>query len=654
MKRLFSLVLIFTIVFSTQVIFAADGTGKRETATKVKYLSTQPLSYKQDSDIVIDKIKKDKEISILVDSSSGMNEYVKDNPSPFDYALFSGSTTEDLVMNSSDINITGSVHGNKSVEMNLGSITVEGSIEAVEKVTISKGKKVNKKDNASFVGMQDLSGEFRVDAMYNDGYYIAKGEPTPDFGDGVDVYDVSGEKPAWNINGSKLVLPEGKTIYVEGDLTLSLSEISGEGFIVATGTISINVSKFTSKDIGIYSVNGDVNFYIGTVSEDGGVGLYGLVYAPKGTVVANTSAFNMEGCVVAQNIESGSGGFKIKYNDSLGTVEKIKTYEDDIRTIAVARESIKNFVEELKESYSESDIKVNIITYDEKARIGLEKYNITDRTLDEFNEYVNHIDLSDKEGANLGDGLRIAHYNMDPNADKYIVVFSAIDPNRWTKNEAPGNFKLDNGEEVGDTLIMNTGGDQAIDYSKEAAGLIKSSARKSFFIDVNPGETLGSLSGIAEAAGGELFNPEAKSEPDKTDFESELNDDLINSIFGTIINDASYLEPKVTVSFTEKIPMDRVDVIEADDFDAITATGDLVLKSIDKVNVIPVVGEDKVKIELGDIGIKVKYEQIGKTTYPVIPATYTITNPVNDEVVGQRVIDISALDVEVEWTIDIQ
>lgn len=692
MKKLFSLIIIFALLFSTQVIFAADVTGKRNTAVKVEYLSTQPLSYQQDSDIEIDKIRNNKEIFLLVDSSSAMREIPEKETSPFDYALFSGSETQDLILESTKVMITGDVHANKSIIQKASSITLKGKMEAVEDIIIEPGSgsidDAYLDDNSSVIEMKDLSDKFKVASIKNSTYFSTAEIPSDkskqwcdlivNKGDGnildkefhgknadgtlkylscSHYFDSAIGREKWNVSGDEIVLIKGKPLFFDGDVAFSVGKISGDGFIVATGKISFNSGSFDSKDIGIYSIEDDVKFSTGSVN------LNGLIYTPNGTATVDSGNMTVKGCVVGKNIDSGTGKIDITYDGSLSSVKEMKSFEEVERTISVAKTSIEKFVKELKDKYAKSDVKVNIIKYNDKAEFVVsEPFNIATGDLNTFKtNYVNSIDLGSK-GANLGDGLRLAYFghkkSEDKTADKYIVVLAASDPNRWTKNDdlySTEKFKLDNGEIAADSLIMDKSSDKAtedaIEYATKVAGLIKSSNIKTFFIDVNSGDTLGSLRTIATSAGaGDVFNPEA--EPEKKEFGRALDDALVTNIAGTVMDDASYLTPKVTVSFTEKIPA-KVDVIEYTDFNKVTDDGDLVLKNNDKVIVTDLAEENKVKVTLDDIKIKVKYNQLGTKTYPQITATYTITNPETSELVGYKNVDISKLDVEVVWTIDI-
>jgi|GEM_PF-2425726 len=677
MKKIFLLVMVFSLLFTAQVSYAADATGRRDSATTVELKSIQPIKYVQDTDIEIDKIRNNKELVLVFDSSSAMEEVVTETGSPFDYALFSGSETEDLELQSGGIKIEGGVHANKSIIQKAGDIYIKGKLEAVEDIVTESGASItgehSEDSDASVVEMQDLSDKFReastaeakvggssyfstapfpfdtskrwcdlvvnkVDGKFINSAFIGAGD--------LGCY-LSGTD-SWTLTGGDLVLVEGMPLYFEGDVTISSPTISGKGFIVATGDISFSTSNFDSEDIGIYSVNGDVNFHTG------GVGLKGVVYAPEGTIRVDSGGLDVEGCLVGDNVSAASGDYEVTYNGDLGSVEKIKEYEDLERTISVAKTASQKFIEKLKDDYLNSDIKINIVTYTDKAEVAFSDfYNITKDGYSVPNDYLKNISLG-AEGANLGDGLRRAYYELsgstDTTADKYIVVLAAGEPNRWTKDDT-GVFKTDDG--VAGASKIKTGETQAKNYSMEIGGMLSSSEIKSFFIDVASGSTIASLSDIVASVGSnaKLEDPEASG---GKGFDQELEETLLTDTAKEIIEDETYLVPDVTVAFTEEIPA-QVEVREAPDFEAVTPAGELVLKNNDKVDVVE--DGDKIKISLGDIEIKVKYNEFDKSddliNYPTITATYTITNPVTGDFIGKKEVDIAPLDVTINWSKDV-
>ncbi len=687
MKKVFLLGMVFTLLFSAQTSYAADATGRRETPSAVELKSTQAITYVQNTDIEIDKIRNNKEIVLVFDSSSAMEEVITYQRSPFDYALFSGSETQDLKIESDSVIIDGDVHANKSIIQKASAITLKGKMEAVGDVEIVSGAPISgtydEKPGASVIEMKDLSDNFKAASMDKSTLFSTDPYPfdtskrwydlvissfdtsiiDPDFhgknNDGSlkdlkcsHYFNASSGRERWDISGQELILVKEKPLFFDGDLQISVAKILGDGFIVATGDIRFNTSGFESEDIGIYSVNGNLNF------STGGSTLKGVVYVPEGEIRVDSGDLNVIGCLVGNNITGGTGNVNIKYDKDLDSVKLIKTYEDLERTISVAKDASQKFIESLKNNYTGSDVKVNIVTYSDKAEVAFPVFhNVTVNGFGDPNDYIKNIDLG-TDSANLGDGLRRAYFELsksaDTSADKYIVVLAAGDTNRWTQNDTPssGLFETDDGNAL-DTQIK--GGEvQAKNYAMEIGDKISSANIKSFFIDVNSGETIASLADIVASAGtnATLKNPEAVT--GVRTFEEAVFEELVTNVADDIINEKTFITPKVTVAFTEKIPA-QVEVKDAPDFNAVTPTGDLVLNNIDKVAVTEEV--EKIKVSLGDIMITVKYNEFDTSddeiNYPKITATYTITNPLTGDFIGEKKADIEKLDVTIIWKKDI-
>ena len=88
--------------------------------------------------------------------------------------------------------------------------------------------------------------------------------------------------------------------------TVNLSEV-----IVAENTIGFGASEVNGDGAVLYSKNGDINFYCGTVN------FTGVIYAPNGTVRFEGSNINIDGVVIAKNIIVRAGNFKVNHNNSI-------------------------------------------------------------------------------------------------------------------------------------------------------------------------------------------------------------------------------------------------------------------------------------------------------------------------------------------------
>lgn len=205
---------------------------------------------------------------------------------PFDYALFSGSTTDTLSLNGSNFYIDGSVHTNYKFVMTGSNQTITGACEAVStiKITGSNNDVKVRVPDAPIMEMPDFSEMIRVEAEKAGQAYV-------------------GDK---TFNSSNIDV--NSPIYVDGDVTINGSSFTGKGAILATGNITFNGSNvgISNKDsVCIYSMNGNI-----TLNGSGAV-LDGVIYAPKGIVTMNGSNQLINGRVIAHQTHFNGGNSRI-------------------------------------------------------------------------------------------------------------------------------------------------------------------------------------------------------------------------------------------------------------------------------------------------------------------------------------------------------
>jgi len=205
----------------------------------------------------------------------------------FDYTLFSGSKTTTLILNGSSLYVGGDSHTNQNFIANGLNITITGDCEAMGTVTVT-GSSINIQNrfpNSAFVDMPDFSETIRLQA-------VAAGH----------VY--TGNK---TYNGSSIVV--NGSIYVDGDVTINGSSFVGKGCILATGNIIFNGSNLnqsTSDAVCFYSKNGNI-----TVNGSS-IGLDGIVYAPKGTIIMNGSSQTVHGRVIGNTVTINGSSLTIQ------------------------------------------------------------------------------------------------------------------------------------------------------------------------------------------------------------------------------------------------------------------------------------------------------------------------------------------------------
>jgi hypothetical protein len=212
----------------------------------------------------------------------------------FEYAVFSGSTNDELCINSNgkDTYILGSVHSNNGFRYNgnQDALEVTGAIDTVGRITLNGpyttiGEQV---PFSSFIEMPDFSEEIKQLAQKNGTYY----------------------NTSQSFNGN---LHVNEAIYVNGHINFNCNKFSGVGTIFAKDNIMFNNSvayEAPGTDaICIYSQNGSIHF------NNSGAVIRGTIYAPNGTVILNNGIHEVYGRIIAQRIIF-NGGVEIYSSDN--------------------------------------------------------------------------------------------------------------------------------------------------------------------------------------------------------------------------------------------------------------------------------------------------------------------------------------------------
>jgi Flp pilus assembly protein TadG len=210
----------------------------------------------------------------------------------FEYALFSGSETINLVLNGSKMDVGGSVHTNSTFKVSGSFLTITEAAEACNDV-ITTGNWINigeRIGNADYIDMPDFSEMIRTETEQAGTVY--NGDQT--------------------FNGSNLDV--NSSIFVNGSATFSGSRFYGKGCILATNTVTFEGSNLTQSEddaVCIYSENGDV------IINGNGAEIDGIIYAPHGRVIFNGSNQIIKGRVVASSIVFNGSALDIEsgFND---------------------------------------------------------------------------------------------------------------------------------------------------------------------------------------------------------------------------------------------------------------------------------------------------------------------------------------------------
>jgi Flp pilus assembly protein TadG/formylmethanofuran dehydrogenase subunit C len=210
---------------------------------------------------------------------------------PFDYGIFSGSTTSNLSINGSGYNVKGSVHTNKNLTINGSSITITDAAEAKGTIT-TNGSGINigsRSPNSSLISMPDYSASIAAAAAAAHQTY-------------------TGSK---TFNGSGIT---SDPIYVQGSpgtVTVNGSAFTATGAVLADGNITINGSGMASANsqVCFYSKNGDITI------NGSGYALNGVLYAPNGRIIINGSGITINGSVVGNQVNINGSTIKVNRTD---------------------------------------------------------------------------------------------------------------------------------------------------------------------------------------------------------------------------------------------------------------------------------------------------------------------------------------------------
>lgn len=343
------------------------------------------------------------------------------------------------------------------------------------------------------------------------GIYVKREERT--IGQNEDTYTVDGSTVVnYTIEGGTFFLRNN--MYFDGNLKISVPDIkqaldpnAKSAFIFATGNIQLQGqgNALDSYDnIILLSKYGDISF------EAGSSLIKSIAFAPNGTITIHGDDVNLQGCFVANNIvaESGVADFK-------GPSESQKKEFGGGITRTEGFDTVRAAIEHVPDLF-DNQTKVGIIKYSDYADINdfnageWKFYDIkTEKT--ELKSYVNSLSAdTTTDKSNLGDALRraIGIFNSDlsdDKAEKFIIIFTGMDPNAYTKNE-DGNFVTDLNRDInGNVVVKEEGDSRGNDYVERMVSEINN-YNNSNKADIHT--VLVDLSKFREDANAELNKPE--------------------------------------------------------------------------------------------------------------------------------------------------
>ena len=216
--------------------------------------------------------------------------------------------------------------------------------------------------------------------------------------------------------------------------------------------------------------------------------------------------------------------------------KSIPNYSQTPSRLKIAKEAANKFLDSIK---GKPNVKAGLIAYDDNAIV---KKQLTSN-IDSVKSAVN--DLTAEGGTNIGDGLRVANYELmksGSNAEKYIVLLTDGEPTYHScTNDSITSYKMDDGV----ATKIKGGGSTATEEDKTycykvAEELVKKNGIQSYMIAFTKGSNQNVLNLIAQKAGG-IY---------KQALDADTLNDVYTEISYNIINDFTVQG----VSFEEIIP----------------------------------------------------------------------------------------------------
>ncbi len=225
---------------------------------------------------------------------------------PFAYAIFSGSKNSRLGLFQSDLTVNGSIHGNQEVMMNGSNLKITGNIETVGQFSTSSGS-ITVTGTAQGSPAYAWGGTSGIANLLNAAAPVVEIAP-------VDLATAALAKAQANgtyYNGNQTFgssLNLDKCVYVNGNVTLSGATFTGVGMLVATGNITIAsncVEASSAAAVCIYSTNGSIEISTQNVRVDG------VLYAPNGRIQCSQSNCVINGRVIGNEVQLNGSNTKV-------------------------------------------------------------------------------------------------------------------------------------------------------------------------------------------------------------------------------------------------------------------------------------------------------------------------------------------------------
>jgi cytoskeletal protein CcmA (bactofilin family) len=203
---------------------------------------------------------------------------------PFGFTIFSGSDTNLLPLNGSNLRVDGSMHSDQNLRINGSSITVTGNAEAHDTITVN-GFGIT-------IGGTRTEGAARIDM--------------PDYTAQIQAIAATTYSTSQTFNGTSLNV-DG-SMYVDGSVTFNGNNISGTGSVLATGNITNNGNAITHTGEGqmfLYSSNGNITINGNNITIDA------ILYAPNGNITINGNNITINGRCIGNTVTLNGSGLTV-------------------------------------------------------------------------------------------------------------------------------------------------------------------------------------------------------------------------------------------------------------------------------------------------------------------------------------------------------
>lgn len=282
-----------------------------------------------------------------------------------------------------------------------------------------------------------------------------------------------------------------ENMYFEGSLKITVgggitSELDKTPkFIYAEGDIQLQGGSLKGKaieNIYLFSGNGSIDIQTGTSD------FKGFAIAPKGAITLNGQEdITITGSFIGNKLVVQPSGATF-HGPTEEMLDPFTPYIKETKGFDAVKEAI-HFLPDLFDEYT----RAGVITYSDYADIneldivgideddpGKENWQLYDISSEknELKTYINTLkaDVSTKK-SNLGDAMRRAlgifdSDICDPEAEKFLIIFTSLDPNAYTSGSGVGNFELDLNKDVNKDQISSESGTKGNDYVERFSSII--------------------------------------------------------------------------------------------------------------------------------------------------------------------------------------